>query len=79
MIQDAIMKNIKDLYKKHTQQRTSKSRIYYLCKQKGHIAKNLEFSKKNDKNDRKYLEVELLDEEECGNVRAFGKRKKATM
>ncbi|CAG8459385.1 31247_t:CDS:2 [Racocetra persica] len=91
MIWDTITKNIKNLNKKYTQQRTNKPRTCYLYEQEGQIIKNcpnqiksndkpnasirfnnanlrfVEFSKKNDENDRKYLKIELLDEEEASD------------
>ncbi|CAG8646350.1 11552_t:CDS:10, partial [Ambispora leptoticha] len=68
MIQHAVIKTIKDLNCKQTQQKASKPRIYYLYKQEGHI--------KGFTIGVEYLKIKLLNEDECGDIRAFGKRKR---
>ncbi|CAG8711231.1 11682_t:CDS:2, partial [Cetraspora pellucida] len=79
MIRDAITKNTKDLNKKYNQQKVTKPRDNKS--NKGIMFNNadvrlVEFREKGNRNKKEYLKVELLDENECSDIRAFVKRKR---
>ncbi|CAG8838434.1 31212_t:CDS:2, partial [Racocetra persica] len=77
MIRDAITKNTKDLNKKCNQQKVTKPRDNKS--NKGIMFNNadvrlVEFREKGNRNEEEYLKVELLDKNECGDIRVFRKR-----